>query len=112
MSYPYPVPVTVSYKTVQWQGRSVRVARLDNEPGSPSVFFSGHEAPVEDPNADKLDQILAELAMALPADELPLYVLSTRYFPPVPAGLEHFPDYKYKDDHSGWTTIQLQTYFN
>lgn len=111
MTYRYPAPVEINYKTVRWQNQPVRVMRIANEPSRPSAFVGAGELPAEDTNASALYQIMAELFTALPVDGIPAYVLSHQFFPPVPAGLEHFPAYAYEDDTEGWTHIQLKTVF-
>ena len=112
MTYPYPTPVEINYKTVRWQDQPVRVVRIANEPSAPSAFTNAGELPAEDPNADALDHILAELPSVLPADGIQALVLSYRFFPPVPAGLENFPTHAYEDDTEGWICIQLKTVFH
>lgn len=111
MTYQYPAPVEINYKTVCWQNQPVRVVRIANEPSRPSAFVGAGELPAEDHNASALDQIMAELLIVLPADGIPAYVLSYQFFPPVPAGLEKFSAYAYEDDTEGWTYIQLKTIF-
>lgn len=74
MSYRYPTLIEISYKIVRWQGRPVRLVRIQNEPAGPSAFFSEGSLPAEDSNADALNHILAELPGTPPQDGIPTYI--------------------------------------
>lgn len=112
MNYAHPIPVEISHKLVRWLGQRVRLVRISNEPGEPSGFVDAGELPEEDPNANVLDRILAELPEVLPPDGIPAYLLSDRFFPPIPAGLEQFPVHAYENDTEGWTLRTMKTTFH
>lgn len=111
MTYLYPTPVEISYKIVRWQGRPVRLVRLLNEPAGPSAFVNPGELPEADHNADAAELIWAELHEVFKDDRTPIYLETTRFFPPVAAGLENFPAHAFEDDAEGWTSRTLSTTF-